>query len=273
MNIIKRKDYRLVVLSDEHCGHLSGLTPIDYQGKFVTDTISKHNKLTTIQRENWNIFQNEINILRREKPIDILVNNGDFLDGLGVRSGGTELITTDRTKQIDMCEEIMNTVGADYNVIVSGTPYHTGEQEDWEEELAKRTKSKFESHAWLDINKTIFDFKHFIGSSGTPHTRQAPIAKEALWATLWGEANLVPKPVSYLIRSHVHYFSLIDSGDMIALTTPALQAFGSKFGARKCSGIPRIGFLSFDILASGEVIMRKHFANIISQKAKATIFN
>lgn len=272
-NIITRKDYRMVILSDEHCAHLSGLTPPDYQGKFVSDNVAKHNKLTQIERELWHFFASEILALQKDKKIDILVNNGDFMDGTGVKSGGTELITADRNHQITMCKSVIDTVNANHNVIIAGTAYHTGEQEDWEETLAKQIKCKFESHAWLEINKKIFDFKHHIGSSSVPHGRFTPIARDALWARLWGEQALIPRPVHYLIRSHVHYYTSIDDGSMIAMTTPALQAFGTKFGARRCSGIPTVGFVSFDIKTNGTVIMRKHMADIPAQVARATVFN
>jgi len=278
MNILLRRDYRMVVLSDEHCGHISGLTHPDYQGKFINDEISKHDKLTRNQKEHWNFFETSIRNLQKEKKIDILVNNGDMIDGDGWRSGGTELLTTDRNLQIKMAQKVVETVNASNNVIIAGTGYHTGDKEDWEETLASRLndgkyKCKFENHSWLDINKRVFDIKHHCGSSGVPHGRYTAIAKESIWAKLWGEAELIPKPVHYLIRSHVHYFSMIDDGNIIAMTTPALQGFGSKFGARRCSGIPSVGFISFDIKANGTVLMRKHMADLTSQKAKAIVFN
>jgi hypothetical protein len=272
-NVITKRDWRLVVCSDEHCGHFSGLTHSDYQGKFITDSVSKHNKLTEIERELWNFFKTEITILKKEKPIDIFVNNGDFIDGDGYRSGGTELITTDRNFQIQMAKKVVEEINAKTNIIVAGTAYHVGEQEDWEEVLAKELKCKFENHAWLDINGKIFDFKHHIGSSSIPYGRFTPVAREALWSKLWSEANLIPHPVNYIIRSHVHYFSLVDDGSVTAMVTPALQAFGTKFGARRCSGIPTLGFVSFDIKANGSVTMKKHFASLSAQIAKATKFN
>jgi hypothetical protein len=272
-NILIKKSWRFLVCSDEHCGHFSGLTHPDYQGKFITDDLSKHNKLSQIQRELWNFFETEIHTLNKEKKIDIFVNNGDFVDGNGWRSAGTELITTDRHFQIQMAKKVVETVDANTNIIVAGTAYHTGEQEDWEEVLAKEINCKFENHAWIDINGKVFDIKHHIGSSSVPQGRSASVAKEALWAKLWAEAKLIPNPINYLIRSHAHYFSMVDDGDIIAMITPALQAFGSKYGARRCSGIPKIGFISFDIDTKGNVTMRKHFASLPVQVAKATKFN
>jgi len=273
MNIISKRDYRMVVLSDEHTGHYTGLTAPEFQGKFVDDNVAKHNKLISIQKNMWNFFDVEISKLKREKPIDICVNNGDAIDGNGWRSGGTELITSDRNKQVMMAKAVIDHVGAKNNIIIAGTGYHAGDAEDFEENLAHEVKGKFESHSWLSINGKVFDIRHHVGSSSVPHGRFTPIAKEMIWAKLWAEVDLIPKPVHYIIRSHVHYFTCIDDGDCMAITTPALQGFGSKFGSRRCSGIPKIGFISFDIKANGTVIMRKHFADLTQQKAKATVFN
>jgi hypothetical protein len=271
-NLLLRRSYRLIILSDEHCAHISGLTHPDFQGKFINDDVIKHNKITQIQRDLWKFFDTEITNLQREKPIDILLNNGDFLDGSGERSGGTELLSTDRFFQIQMCKKVVETVKAKHVTIVAGTPYHCGQSEDWEQVLANDLKCKFESHAWLDINKVVFDCKHHCGSSSIPHGRFTAISRDAIWAKLWAEANLIPQKINYLIRSHVHYFSMIDDGAMVAMTTPSLQMFGSKYGARKCTGIPTIGFLSFDINPNGSVIFRKHLANLSSQVAKPTLF-
>lgn len=273
MNIITRKDYRMVVVSDLHCGHSVGLTHPEFQGKLVSEDIGKRNKLHTIQKSTWDFFSTEIKELQKEKKIDILVSNGDAIDGDGWRSGGTELITTDRNMQVQMAKKAILTVKSEKNIIIAGTPYHTGDKEDFEESLAQQLNAKFENHAWLDINGVIFDIKHHIGSSGIPQGKFSPVARESVWSKLWQEKDLIPKPVSYLIRSHVHYFSLIDDGTLIALTTPAMQAFGSKFGSKICSGIPTIGFISFDIKANKSVIMRKHFVNLTPHKAKATVFN
>lgn len=271
-NLLLKRDWLLLVLSDEHCGHVAGLTHPVFQGKFIHEDTARHNKFVKVEQETWNFFASEIKNLQRIQPIDILVNNGDFLDGTGHRSGGTELITSDRNKQIEICKQIVETVNAKHNLIIAGTAYHTGESEDWEETLSKEIKARFGSHDWLTINGKTFDFKHHIGSSSTPHTRYTPIAKDALWTKLWSEAELIPQKINYIIRSHVHYFSSIDDGKIVALTTPALQSFGSKYGARRCSGIPTIGFISFLIKANGSVIMQKHLANIPSQTAKAMIF-
>ena len=46
-----------------------------------------------------------------------------------------------------------------------------------------------------------------------------------------------------LIRSHVHYFKFTGDVNFLAMTTPALQGWGSKYGVRQCEGLINVGVL------------------------------
>jgi hypothetical protein len=271
-NLLLKRDYRLVVISDLHCGHVVGLTPPQFQGKFLDEDVSKTNKYIKIQKAMWDFFQKEITQLQRESAIDIVVCNGDAIDGDGYLSNSTELITSDRLKQVAIAKNVIDFIGAPKNIIICGTGYHTGNAEDFESVLANQLDSKFENHCWLDINKQIFDIKHHMGGSASPAGNYSSIAKEALWSLLWQEVGNIPKPVKYLIRSHVHRYSYIENSLYSAMSTPALQGLGTKFGARRCSGTVDVGFLTFDISANGQVSMQKHLAKLEEQKAHAIIF-
>ena len=230
---------RLIALGDTHCGHFAGLTPPGWQ-------FSKtgHRKETAKQqRETWNWFAREV------KPLtgaDVAIWNGDLIDGRGERSGGTELITPDRLEQCAMAEAIVRTVGAQTNLFVHGTPYHTGQSEDFETQIAEEFDQQPHGHLWTNVNGWIVDAKHKVGSSGIPHGRHTAPAKERMWNVLWSEYQGQPKS-HIILRSHVHYYSYCGGADWVAMTLPALQGFGSKFGERQCSGIVDFGFLHFDI--------------------------
>jgi hypothetical protein len=266
---------RMVVISDIHSGSLMGLTPPEFQTGLINKDISKNNKSAQIQRELWSFYSSEIDSLKKDNPIDILVANGDCIEGDGSRSGGTELICVDRIKQCEIAKEVISYAEAKTYLLTYGTQYHTGaDGEDYEELIAKDLKAKIGSHEWIEIRGNIFDFKHHIGTSNSPIGRYTPLAKEAIWNKLWSERQLIPSGVNnkqFIIRSHVHYFSMISDGDFTALTTPCLQGFGTKYGARRCSGVIDIGFLHFDIDKSGNVSMHKHFAKIKSQVTHPSI--
>lgn len=234
---------RMVVLSDLHCGHRVGLTPDRWQSAIPG------NRYYRIQIETWGRFRQEIDALR---PVDICVVNGDAIDGKGTRSGGQELLTPDRMKQVEIAAECVGYVGATKNIFVKGTPYHVGENEDWENDLAREFGEKAEDHAFLTVNGCNFDIKHFVSSSSVPHGRQTALARAKLWNTIWHHEHEQQPNARVLIRSHVHYCHYAgEANEWLALTTPALQAAATKYGARLCEGIVHWGFVYFDIYEDG----------------------
>jgi hypothetical protein len=229
---------RVVIISDLHCGHLVGLTPPAWH-------INNDGKLYKIQKELWGFYTQAIDSL---KPIDILIVNGDAIDGKGARSGSTEARTADRYEQCKMATECIEYAGAKKIRMTYGTPYHVGQEEDWERVVADNVGAKIESHGFYNVDGVVFDCKHKIGSSSVPHGRGTAIKREKVWNLIWESRKHQPK-ADVVVRSHVHYFDMdVDSiTDAIGIVTPALQGYGSKYGARQCSGTVDIGIVYFDV--------------------------
>lgn len=232
---------RHVIVSDLHCGHMVGLTPPQWQ--------SQAGELSRIQGEMWAWYTRTLESLQ---PINILSCNGDAIDGKGTRSGGVELLTSDRLAQADMATECLKQANAKKVVMTYGTPYHVGtEGEDFERIIADRLDADISGHQWFDVNGVVFDLKHKVGSSGVPHGRHTAIARERLWNVLWSMRDYAPRS-DIVIRSHVHYHAFSGDTEHLALTTPALQGPGSHYGVRQCSGIVDFGLVVFDITSKGE---------------------
>jgi len=256
---MKKKPKRMVVISDLHCGHLVGLTPPSWHFK-------QDGKLYKVQKELWNWYISEI---KKLKPIDILVVNGDAIDGKGERSGGTEQVTTDRIEQVNMATQCIEYCNAKVVRMTYGTPYHAGIGEDWEQMVAENVGGKIEAHAWFDVNGTVFDFKHKVGGSTIPHGRFTAAAREKLWNTIWNSRDKQQPKADFVIRSHVHYYTKCETIDWAAITTPALQMYGSKYGARQCTGTVDVGFLVFDIDSKGNTLCYPVIAGLPEQTARA----
>lgn len=237
------KPKKVAIVSDFHCGHHAGLTHPDFDAM-----PSKNNPpfyaLWKSRRRHWDWFASEVS---QFKP-DIVIANGDLIDGKGMKSGATELITADREEQCDMATAILEEMKAKSNYLTFGTPYHTGDQEDMERQISKAIKAdKIGSHDWLDVNGLIFDYRHHTSSSIVPYGRGTMIARERLWNVLWsGDDYGFPK-ADVVVRSHVHYFSYIGGRGWLAMTTPALQGLGTKYGARRMSGTVDFGFITFEV--------------------------
>jgi hypothetical protein len=254
---------RIVIAADFHCGHVVGLTPPKYQ--VASGSLAKFGPM---QKAVWQYY---VDTLKKLQPIHLLIFNGDAIDGKGERSGGTELIESDRTEQVKMAIQCIDAAKAKHKAIVAGTPYHTGVTEDFERDVADGVNAKFGSHEWPEVNGVIFDCKHFIGSSVIPHGRYTSLARDQLWNQLWSIDGQQPL-ANIVIRSHVHYFKYEGDADVLCMTTPALQGYGSKFGARRCSGRVDIGLVSFDIDEKGGYSWRPHIMRSELQKARVLKF-
>lgn len=262
---------RVVIMSDTHCGHLMGLTPPDWQvpqGKRIS---RRRDKAAALERESWRWYADKIKEL---KPIDVVIFNADAIDGRGERSGGTELLTSDRDEQVTMALACLAETGARRFVLTYGTAYHTGDAEDFEDNLVVALRAsegvesvKIGSHEWVDVNGLTFDVKHFIGSSAIPHGRYTSLARDVLWNELWAEHDEQPR-ADVIIRSHVHYFVYCGDDTFLAIITPALQTMGTKFGSRKCSGRVHFGLVHFDVDERGGYTWQAHVAKLEQQKAR-----
>jgi hypothetical protein len=267
----KRNFTRLLVEADYHCGHRVGLTPPEwwYNDQFAEGVNANVAKW---QRALWNFRAEALKPLR---PIDILVVNGDLIDGKGRRTGGSEQLQGDRNEQCKMAAACVDFVKAEKVGIIYGTPYHTGQEEDWEDVAASLIETPLafiSGQHFVEVNGRIFDFKHFIGGSSIPHGRATALNREKLWNLVWNSRNEQQPKADYLIRSHVHYYDEDYDGAMRCrgFITPCLQGHGSKFGVRICSGTVDIGMLVFDIYTDGKVEWEYIEAELPEQKAHVT---
>lgn len=239
---------RIVAIGDQHCGHKVGLTPPQFW------LMNESNVAYKPQRELWDFYAETMNSL---KPIHTIISNGDHIDGRGERSGGRELLTTDRLEQAEMAAITLNYAEAENYILTFGTPYHTGQLEDMERVVFDKVDcpgvKEIHSHAFLNINGLIIDAKHKIGSSGVPHGRYTAVAREKLWNMVWHYRDEQQPAAGLLIRSHVHYCEEVCSpaGKWRAMTLGALQGYGSLYGKRECAGVVDITINVFDIEDDG----------------------
>jgi len=249
----QREFKRVVVISDFHCGHAVGLTHPDFNPKYSDG--SRAAEASVMRSVYWSLYAGTLGEL---KPIDVLVVNGDCIDGKGEASGGTELLTANRNEQVEMATAAILEAEAKTIVMAYGTAYHTGKSEDFEDQIARAVNAaKIGSHDWIDVNGLVFDYKHHIAGSQIPHGRHTAAARDRLWNLMWSEFGEYPK-ADVIVRSHVHYFDYVGGSNWVALTTPALQGYGTKYGKRRMSGTVDFGLLSFDVWSKSKFGWKAH---------------
>jgi hypothetical protein len=245
------KSRRVVIMSDCHCGHVVGLTHPDFNPNYKDKELAQ---LTRARASYWNFYKDTIAALQ---PVGVLIVNGDCIDGKGQKSGGTELITSDELEQCRMAEAAIEECHAGAVYLSYGTPYHCGDLRDFEDVIAKSVKAeKIGSHDWLNVNGLVFDYRHFTSGSIIPHGRHTAIARDRLWSVLWNDEGYPRADV--ILRSHVHYHDYAGGRGWLAMTTPALQGLGTKFGSRRMSGTIDFGLVSFDVVSKDDFTWRSH---------------
>jgi len=244
------------VISDLHCGHRSGLTPPEFQYDPENEE-HKWAKFGKLQMILWDFYSETIEKL---KPIDALIVVGDAIDGKGGRSGGTEQITTDRNIQADMAARAILLTEAPKIIMVRGTPYHTGDLEDWEDLVAEKVGAKIGNHEWISVDGLIFDIRHHVGRSTIPHGRLTAPLREQLWNMLWAEVAGYPK-ADILLRGHVHYHVDGQIFGRRVFICPALQLH-TKYGSKLATGTVDVGLMHFDVERDGSYTWKTHLLKL-----------
>ncbi len=256
---------RILLFGDSHCGSVVGLTPPAYQFKLLDNPTTaehyKRNKWAKLQKECHDWYTDTLDLFR---PIDRVFVPGDIVDGSGKRSGGTEQITTDRKVQASMAIEIIEQIGCRDLIFVYGTAYHTGDAEDFEVDVSQHFGAKIGSHEWEEVNGVVFDIKHDQSATKNPGTSLFnAVVDNREWAVL-GEQ---PK-ADVLIRGHSHRYCVLALEDCLAISIPSLQAYGTKFGARKCSRKVQFGMMALDVWPDGEVVQHVRIAKLAGHKTE-----
>jgi hypothetical protein len=246
---------RMVVLSDLHCGHILGLTPPSWHYQY--DNIELGH-IADMQNEAWKWYTNAIK--RVGKDVDILVINGDLIDGRGDKSGSTELITSDRARQVSIGVECIQQWDAKQIFMTRGTPYHTGKYEQFEDLAAEKLGAYIDNSLDIKVNGKMFNFKHKVAGSTVPYGKSTAVIKEAFWNLVQSAYNEVPF-ADVVIRSHVHYMMINQDSMRYSITTPALQ-LNSRYGQQQCTGLNDFGFLVIDIYDNGHILINPCVAKL-----------
>ena len=230
---------KILAIGDLHCGSLVGITPPSW---FINP---KRNKsIASLQREMWD---NYLEMLKEVGHVDILIVNGDVIDGKGHKSGGSELLTSDLIEQCEIACEVIKEIDFEKVYFTYGTPYHVSSSgEDFEKLVSDKVGGTIYDQLLLDVEGVQIDVKHKVGSSSVPNGRFSPVARQRLWDVL-SSARDERASSTVFLRSHVHYFTHCGESDWIGFTLPALQAPGTKFGARQCTGTVDWGMVSFTV--------------------------
>ena len=237
----------VAVLSDTHLGSLFGLAPRSF-----VSAEHWHSGLT------WLAARFDEYVQATPKKIDVLILNGDILDGKQRAQWGLEAWSTDPKMQRLAAVEVLQPLlqKSDKIVVIRGTDYHEGpigEQiEILADDIGAEVKGSKSSHwhAKLKINGLRISVQH--GISFAPMNRETPLGTEMRMSALTMDR---PDRPDVVIRSHTHYFVHIEHSALHGFVTPGFQlmtAYMQKTSQYK--GWPDVGGIWFEVTEDGELV-------------------
>jgi len=190
-------------------------------------------------------------------PVDIMVVNGDGVDGYGKKNYGEEMITTDLDAQAYIAARCIAEIKAKKYVILEGTPYHTGQNINGDAQIALHLKTMGKNAVCytdykVDLNNRKFHYAHKVGiSKSSWQYRATPVAKELVTALL--NVDEVGK-FDGVFRGHAHYYVRVEFGHHFGTILPCWQ-LRTPFMAREgpLNFIPKHGYVLVEVRKNGQI--------------------
>lgn len=255
----------IVFLGDLHCGSHVGLAK-------PGDPNPQH-ELNPVQQALYDAYASTVKAWR--KP-DILIVNGDVVDGQGRAAKATEQWTSQWVAQTDEATALLDMWGAKHIFVVRGTAYHVRVDGFPVEELIARnldaepypedTGDGIENprsgwHWYITAGGLTMHVAHKTGVSRVWHYRSTAITREMLLAKL--NDRIMRETVGHVntdlvVRSHVHYYWYVEAASQMGLVLPCWQAQSPFMAWMSANGMtPDIGAVRLRINAKGAITREK----------------
>ena len=256
----------IVVLSDIHNGSVTAIcSPEPYISDL--DTTFKPNKL---QKALWDVWESVPDGLSKKKT-DLIVLNGEPVDGANKKQVGQQSWTTNVWDQAEDFKKCMKTHNYDNILFNRGSGYHVQIDGTNIEEIIARDMNALRYRAYggegasdyysfIECYGKIFNFTHHVGFNKWAAYRTTALAREM--AGMVFENNKLHKS-DVIVRSHVHYFVHVEFTNTHGIVTPCWKFPDAHLTRGGLAGTtPDIGAVWVDINKNGNIKVDKFIAEI-----------
>jgi hypothetical protein len=211
---------KILVLNDLHVGSSFGLLPPTF-----TDLMGNFHSQNAGQKYLWERYIATLNRIQPQK-IDVVVLNGDIIDGRQPKEKGGPLTLHRYPDQREACIKVLAEVKKRFPEAqyfwISGTPYHEIEDEVFQ--VANRVINKpqtVQRTLKLGIGNATVQFHHETAFTSA-QTKGGSLEREIINGYL-AEAQNGWDTVHCEVRAHCHYFAYVGRKDRLAIVCPAWQ--------------------------------------------------
>lgn len=266
-----KNEITLVCLGDIHAGSKAAVC---VPGMELTEDGGKvpHSAAQRGLYDAWH------SLAKEWKNPDILVCNGDAIEGQARKESGVGCWSTDLDDQLECAALLLKEYNAKRTYLIDGTGYHVdagGKSLEHHLGLALDAekiggyKKRSADELFLRVGEVTFHFSHHI-SVGTGWYKTTPLARELVFALL-NESD--KHRVDVIVRSHVHYFCGVEFTRQRGYILPCWQ-MQTRYMRKKSSFgmVPVIGAIRFRIINGSEIRLDKRFFKPVECKPKLFVY-
>jgi predicted phosphodiesterase len=223
---------RWLHLSDIHGG--SKEAPATHEGD------AKRNPIMDTLTDEWYKMVDTVG------RVDVVVLNGDLIDGVNYKEEGVGTWTTDIKEQKDDVRDLIRSIRCRNYIVIRGSQYHRGKNYDGDSAIAEALgceKAYDEVKITSSKDKVSMHLCHHINVSGIQSYRTTAIAREMMVAVL-GEEHFGKFDV--IVRGHAHYYCLVDTGSHYGVILPCWKGRDAYVKQKSLCWNPHIGYVTME---------------------------
>lgn len=239
--------HKILAFSDLHFGSNYGLWPKGFEYEDKKNGEFDTWNLNSVQKELWKIWKYMID---KAKDCDIIIANGDLIDGPQKKGWGKGVKTPDLSIQLEACEFALSmlpdvpmyfTQGTEYHTVAGGIPAEQQIAKDmgWEE--------NFGDDLCIDECGIRTYAKHHVPTTKSVWMyRPTPLARDLMLLALSSAPNQYGV-VDLMCCSHAHYKCGVTLGGMTGIITPGFQTRTPYAAQNSLITPPDVGFCIIEV--------------------------
>ena len=176
---------------------------------------------------------------------DILLLNGDLIDGKNYKESGMGCWTTDVTLQAAALSELIGMIKPRQIIGTSGSPYHSDRNPNMDKVAVEACGGTFKGgYASVNIDGKRVYAQHKVSvSKSSWQYRSTPLGRALVLAALqeseFGHYDI-------MLKSHAHYYAYVGFSSSLGMILPCWKAFDA-FGDTNIEfANPALGYVRFD---------------------------
>jgi hypothetical protein len=233
----------LLALGDTHIGNEGSVMPEEVNSDELIPGRNRRYFPNQIQKEllkKWYAMVDDC-----PRP-DVLLLNGDLVDGKNYKESGMGTWTTDVHLQSQTLKELVSMLKPRKIVGTSGSPYHSDRNPNMDKIAVEACGGTFRGgYAALNIDGIRVHAQHKVSvSKSTWQYRSTPVGRAMVLAAL-NESDFGHYDV--ILKSHAHYYCYVGYSNSLGIILPAWKAY-DPFGDTNLEfNNPAIGYVKFTI--------------------------